>query len=289
MNLRLAPTLVAVALLSCGEAAHAAGPFRIYNDMFFKDMPVATSCRLANSHIIYENAIWPADKNYGLLPSQAQFTAVVRARKGIHGPIVLDIERLPLSGGRRTALAREMLLAKLADWTHAAAPGRLVGYFGYNTLTDVRPEYRAYARALAQHVDAFFPPMYTRDDDRAAWVQRAEAVVREDRSYASNKPIFFYLWPQYDAHTPKQFQWISRGYWRYELATSLRFADGIVLWGPTGSAWDISDGWWAATLSFLRHLPDQPLGSRTVEQASCAAPERLQSGLTETGTGRSAR
>jgi hypothetical protein len=288
MNPRPAAILAAVALLSCGETARAAGPFRIYNDMFFKDMPIATSCRLANSHIIYENAIWPADRDYGLLPSQAQFTAVVRAHKGRHGPIVLDIERLPLSGGRRTAAARETLLAKLADWTHAAAPGRVVGYFGYNTLTDVRPEYRAYAQALAQHVDAFFPPMYTRGDDRAAWARRAEAVVSEDRSYAENKPIFFYLWPQYDAHTPKQFHWISRGYWRYELATSLRFADGIVLWGPTGSAWDISDGWWAATLSFLRRLPDQPLRLRTAERASCAATEGLPSGLTEAVTDHSA-
>jgi len=39
------------------------------------------------------------------------------------------------------------VLATLADWTRADAPGKAVGYYGYNTLTGVPPEDRTYARA----------------------------------------------------------------------------------------------------------------------------------------------
>jgi hypothetical protein len=248
--------LFATAVVASGSppAAAAAGAFPVYDNMFFIGKPDTTPEGLIPSNIIYDSYIWPQDQNYGVLPSRNTFNAIVAAHSANPGPVVLDIEKLPLTGDPATIRQHLHVLSTLADWTHAAASGKIVGYYGYGTLTNVPPQNRRYARALARHVDAFFPPMYTYDTDRAAWTQRAEAEALEDRSYGKGKPVYFYMWAQYHDGTPMQFQWIDAGYWRFQLNTAFRNADGIVLWGPSRFDWDVSSGWWAATVAFIRHL-----------------------------------
>jgi hypothetical protein len=258
----------AVALLSSVSAAAAQErAFAVYDNMFFIGKPSTAPSGLVASNIIYGREIWPGGKNYGTLPNRAEFAAVVAAHKAGSGPIVLDIERMPLAGDRRTVAQRLSVLATLADWTREIAPGRIVGYFGYNTLTDVKPEFRDYAQALARHVNAFFPQLYTDDDDRAAFARQADAEIREARGFGKDKPIYFYLWPQYNAHTPKQFRWISRDYWRFQLETCYRKADGIVLWSPQRFRWDVSSGWWSEIVSFVHRLPH---GARKLKGPSIA-------------------
>ncbi len=243
---------IATLLSAAGPAAAGPQTFTIYDNMFYFGKPSAADCGLIAANIIYGTDIWPAYRNYGELPRHEAYATVVAEHSAGAGPIVIDIERLPFAGSRRTARHRLRVLATLADWTHALAPGRIVGYFGYNVLTDVKPRFRDLAHELARHVDAFFPAMYARNDDRAAWMRRAEQVVRQYRAYSPDKPIYFYLWPQYDAHTPKQFQWIDRDYWRFQLETSRRLAAGAVIWGTRYFPWNVSSGWWEATRGFMR-------------------------------------
>jgi hypothetical protein len=175
-------------------------------------------------------AISGRTQNYGVLPSRSSFDAIVAAHMANPGPIVLDIEKLPLKGSPGTIRQHLQVLETLADWTHADAPGKTVGYYGYNTLTGVPPANRSYAQELAHHVDAFFPSMYTFDDNQAAWATRAATEAAEDRALASGKPVFFYMWPQYHDGTPKQFQYIDAAYWQFQLNTAYLDADGVVLW-----------------------------------------------------------
>jgi len=160
----------------------------------------------------------------------------------------------PSQRGRTAEIREEEVRFTLADWTHADAPGKTVGYYGYNTLTGVPPANRSYAQELARHVNAFFPSMYTFDDNQAAWATRAASEAAEDRALASGKPVFFYLWPQYHDGTPKQFQYVDTAYWKFQLNTAHRDADGIVLWGSSHFPWDEASGWWAATLDFIRQV-----------------------------------
>jgi hypothetical protein len=263
MNAIRIAALACAALLS-GMSPDRAGarPFPVYDNMFFADKPATDAHGIVASNIIYGEHIWPQFRNYGVLPRREAYESVVAAHCGTTGPIVIDIERMPFAGDRRTAEQRLHVFATLADWTHAAAPGRVVGYFGYNVLTDVRPEYRDLARELVRHVDAFFPAMYANNDDRAAWARRADALIRQYRAYDPDKPIYFYLWPQYNAHTPKAYQWIAHDYWKFQLETAHRVADGIVLWGTKHAAWNTSSGWWTATVDFMRRLRgvDKPRG-----------------------------
>jgi hypothetical protein len=90
-----------------------------------------------------------------------------------------------------TIRQRLNVLSTLADWTRADAPGKPVGYYGYNTLTGVPPANRPYAQELARHIDAFFPSMYTFDDSQGAWATRAQSEAAEDRALAD---ILKLLW-----------------------------------------------------------------------------------------------
>ena len=228
--------------------------FPVYDNMFYIGKPDTTKYGLIPSNIIDDAHIWPHGQNYGALPSRSVFDALVAANNTNPGPIVLDIEKLPLKGSPSTIQQHLQVLATLADWTRADAPGKTVGYYGYNTLTGVPPTSRSYAQQLARHVDAFFPSMYTFDDDQAAWATRAATEAAEDRALAAGKPVFFYLWPQYHDGTPKQFQYIDAAYWKFQLDRSYKYADGIVLWGPSRFPWDETSGWWAATLEFVRQV-----------------------------------
>ena len=138
--------------------------FPVYDNMFYIGKPDTKQYGLIPSNIIDEGHIWPHGQNYGVLPSRTSFDAIVAAHMANPGPIVLDIEKLPLKGSSGTIRQHLEVLETLADWTRADAPGKTVGYYGYNTLTGVPPANRSYAQELARHVDAFFPSMYTFDD-----------------------------------------------------------------------------------------------------------------------------
>ena len=96
--------------------------------------------------------------------------------------------------------------------------------------------------------------MYTFNDDQSAWAKRAQASAAEARALGPGKAVYFYLWPQYHDGTPKQFQFIDGAYWKFQLETAYRYADGVVLWSPSRYDWDDSTGWWTATQEFMHTI-----------------------------------
>jgi hypothetical protein len=228
--------------------------FPIYDNLFYRGKPDTSREGLVAANILYENKIWPPGEAFGVLPSRNAFQAIVRLHVANPGPLVIDIEKLPLKGSPETARHNAETLAKLADWAHEAAPGKIIGFYGTNTLSRVAPSNLPEARELARHVDAFFPPMYTFDDDRVAWEKRAQESVAEARELGPDKPVYFYLWPQYHDGTPKAFQYVDAAYWKFQLETARRYSDGIVLWSPSKYDWNDATGWWSATQQFARTL-----------------------------------
>lgn len=231
--------------------------FKIYDNMFYQGKPDTAAQGMVGSNILYEGAIWPHDKNYGRLPKQSDFEALVRSHIANPGPLVLDIERLPLKGSEEVAHEHMEVLATLAVWAHHAAPGKIIGYYGTGTLSKFEPANARFARELAKHVDAFFPPAYTFDDDRETWEKRARSSIEEARRLGRGKPVYLYLWPQYHDHTRKAFEYVNSSYWRFQLETARGISDGIVLWSPSKFKWDNSSGWWSATEKFTREIHGQ--------------------------------
>ncbi len=252
--------LASLAIAPARSGASSAAPdkgarsFVIYDNMFYRGKPNTSQAGLVGSNILYENVIWARREDFGSPPSRSAFEAIVRQHIANPGPLVIDIEQLPLKGAPQTARRNMETLAELADWARAAAPGKLIGFYGTNTLSRVPPVALPLARELARHVDAFFPPMYTFDDDRAAWEKRAQASAAEARALGPGKPVYFYLWPQYHDGTPRQFQFIDAAYWKFQLETAHRYSDGAVLWSPSRYDWNDSTGWWSATQQFAHAL-----------------------------------
>ena len=65
--------------------------FKIYDNMFYQGKPNTAGQGMVVSNILYEALIWPHDKNYGKLPRQSDFEALVRSHIANPGPLVLDI------------------------------------------------------------------------------------------------------------------------------------------------------------------------------------------------------
>ncbi|MBN1607793.1 MAG: hypothetical protein JW940_14240 [Polyangiaceae bacterium] len=250
----------ATGVAAAGTAANAAFP--VFDNMFFEGKPDTAAAGLLPITILYENKIWPNEQNFGMPPGRDEFEATVRRHLVQSGPVVLDIERLPLKGPPGVAQSRLTVLGMLADWARVAAPGRIIGFYGSGTLSNVRPEHRELALELAHHVDAMFPPLYTRTVDPAQWEARARTLTREAREIGPGKPVFCYLQPQYKAQSPRPLEFIEASYWKYELEACRRYCNGIVIWGRSRQAFDNSTGWWTATVEFVANL-EEPRDSRS--------------------------
>ena len=255
--------LVTLFIILPGSFAGRAAPadqraFTIYDALFYRGKPATAGDGLVPANILYENKIWPNGEVSATLPSREAFEALVRSHIAAPGPLVIDVEKLPLKGSPQIARRNMQVLALLADWAHKSAPGEMIGFYGTNTLSRVPPSNLAIARELARHVDAFFPPAYTFDDNRAAWAQRARASVAEARALGPGKPVYLLLWPQYHDGTPKAFQYVQLAYWKFQLETAHGCADGLVLWSPSRFEWNDGSGWWAATVQFARNLRPTP-------------------------------
>ena len=106
------------------------------------------------------------------------------------------------------------------------------------------------AKRLVPREDAFFPSLYTFNDDRAAWARRVRNDVAIARSIAPQLPVYLYLWPQYHEGTPKALQYLNASYWSFQLRTAARYANGVVIW--SGTSKNSSTRWVSVTAAFMR-------------------------------------
>ncbi|HLK16051.1 MAG TPA: hypothetical protein VKT78_14690 [Fimbriimonadaceae bacterium] len=226
--------------------------FRVFDNMFYRGMPNSADAGMTRVDILYSAVIWPKGADKEALPDKGEFQRKVRAASKSSGPFVLDVETLPLKG--EAAERHFKILSTLADWTHEALRGKPIGFYGYNTLSNIPKVQVELAKRLADRIDVFFPSMYTFNDDREAWEAKMKKEADEDRALGPGKPVYFYLWPQYHDKTPKEFQYIPADEWRFELDTSRKYGDGIVIWSSSKFSWDDSNGWWEQTLDFVKQL-----------------------------------
>jgi hypothetical protein len=256
MRALLLSSVVLLLLICCAlqAAQELKKPFPVYDNMFYKGKPEMAQYGLIRSNILYENKIWPNPRDIGELPKRDVFQDLVREAAANPGPLVLDVEEVSLRTRSEEARRNAMTLGKLADWARETAPGKIIGFYGTNTLTDVPQGNFAAAQGLARHVDAFFPPLYTFDDDRSRWEKRAKASLAQCRDLDPKKPVYFYLWPQYRQGTAKALRYVDADYWKFQLETARRYGDAIILWSRSRDEWDPRSGWWDATQQFLISL-----------------------------------
>jgi hypothetical protein len=205
---------------------------------------------LVRSAVVYETKAQTEAIAAGRLPDRASFERSVAAKATVPGPVVLDYEDLYLTGSMTTATWHLQVLTALAGWAHDAAPRKAIGFYGL--LDHTAAIYVPLARQLAPLENAFFPSMYTFDDDRFKWQQRLQDDVSLANRIAPSKPVYPYLWPQYHQGTPRAGQFVDSAYWAFQLETARNLAAGLVIWSPHQP--NESAGWVDATKLFMRSL-----------------------------------
>lgn len=120
--------------------------FSIYDNMVYKGKPDTAQAGLIACNILYEYNIWPKRQSVNALPKREEFEALVRETITSPGPLVIEVETLPLRITPELGKHNMEMLAQLADWAHEAAPGKVIGFFGTNTLSNVPPEDQAIAK-----------------------------------------------------------------------------------------------------------------------------------------------
>jgi hypothetical protein len=196
---------------------------------------------------------------------------------------VIDIERWPTSPDVHkisvsAAADGIQKYATVLRWFREAAAGLQFGLYGVVPIIDywraIEPPSSARhlawradnqrAVSLTALVDALFPSLYTFYVDREGWVTYAAAQLTEAKRLSGRKPVYVFLWPQYhDSNPTLGGTYLPADYWKLELDTVRRYADGVVIWGGWGSddraaTWDDRAEWWTVTKAFLTTLKDDP-------------------------------
>jgi len=172
-------------------------------------------------------------------------------------------------------------LRKILAAARKARPGTKFGYYGLIPPTlhwpSVNLDDETFQRQwdtvnenaisdFLPYVDAVYPSLYTYSTDSAKWEEYATMVLQTARRF--DKPAYCFLWPRYyGLHRDGMGPYLDRSYWRLELDTCYKYANGIVLYDSSqGKAWDPNAPWWQETLLFLQYVKSQeatPTSART--------------------------
>ncbi len=149
-----------------------------------------------------------------------------------------------------------------------AEPNMNFGYFGTLPIKNYWPNDPTQERLniwrnkndrlkkLGGKVDVFFLPGYTRSKDRNRWVTNMKYLIEEARRIGDDQPVYVVLWPQYNAKNNESLdrQYIEGDFWKLQLETAKKYADGVVLYAPHGTQWNGPSPWFNETKRFMADL-----------------------------------
>ncbi len=242
--------------------------FQLYQALMYANMPDLSVHGFRPAHVV-DRGIWKDEVKRDRLDF-AKVSSRLAKLPGKDALIVLDIEHFTLSGDASAVETSVRSLQRLARSAQKTSPRRKVGFYGLLPLSEYwRPinglkdggkidwkRDNGRLAQLGQTVDANLPSLYTYYADRKGWVRQAEALVCEARRL-SNKPVLVFLWPQYHPGTELGGKELTGDYWRLQLETSRRIADGVIIWGGYDVVanrqmpWNDDAQWWLETIRFI--------------------------------------
>jgi hypothetical protein len=262
------PRAASYALAPQGAVAPA-HEFPIFDATLYKQKPDLTGYGVRPVSMVYEGTIWPSGRNDALLPDRDLVRYAAAQATKSSGIAVLDIERWPLTGDPAVVEDSIRKYQTVLQWFKEAAPSVKVGYYGtapvrnyWDAIEPIKSsKYIAWQKtndrvaSIARSADIVFPSVYTFYEDRDGWSKYAVEQIREARRISGGKPIYIFLWQQYHTSNKKlSGTYLSPEYWRVELKTARKYADGVVIWGGYTETWDESAPWWVETKKFLQRL-----------------------------------
>jgi len=285
-------------LASCVQEAFAAEPastetcFRVFDATNYGSKPDLAHYGLERAIIISStHYFWPRGASPGLLlPEKKTVTAAVRQwmdPKPAPPLVILDLEHWPNAGEASVVESSVDRYITLFDWVKEGTGNAALGYYG---IPPVRDYWRATSAATSIHfqewqrdndrferlaatVDVLLPSLYTFYDDQRGWERYAIENVKEARRLAKGKPVYPFIWPRYHGGNQQlKGQAIPADYWRLQLKTLERVADGVVIWSDP-EPWNGAAAWWEATREFMK-TSHRTCGYRVLPEAPKIKPIR---------------
>lgn len=238
--------------------------FAIFDALVYRNKPSLQEYGLKPIKVIYTGELWGSGED----KSKPNFERIVRsanAAKG-HTLVCLDIEHWPVSGDRVTVRESVDKYKAVANAFKKVNFLSEVGFYGVLPIRDYWRAIRSEGESgrsgwieenaalvpIVESIDVVFPSLYTFYPSIELWEKFAVANLKEAKKYG--KPVYAFLWPMYHDSTVLKGQYIPRDFWRVQLETCLKYADGIVLWGGVKEKWEPSADWWVETKDFLDKL-----------------------------------
>ena len=241
----IAAVLLAVALAAAGlpglTSRASAASFTVYTDERDANPVDLAQYGAVKATVAYDAFALTCDSsgcyaNGGALPTQSAFEADIRTYVGEFGgsassPIVLDYENIVLAALSGQAADNAFTLWKqLITWTHDAEPSAPVGMYGYDWET----ANNSLTQQLHQNglLDFFAPRAYSYSTQTAAaWTSTLDSAVSNDRSLASDQPIYPYVNPAYQDTGG----YLSGSAFSSEISQIQALTTGVVVWEATAS------------------------------------------------------
>ncbi len=273
--------VIALLLASAGMQGQNVGAktnFPVFDATGFTQKPDLRQFGLEHITVVYPNLMWEGNKvpDATSLPDSSRISAFAQLASQSTGVLVIDIEHWPVTGDPATVAESLKKYQTVIKWFKTPAPSLKIGLYGVLPIRNYwdaiqekdSPRYAAWQRendslaSIAQSTDLLFPSIYTFYEDRSGWQKYAIAQIRETRRYAGGKPVYVFLWPQYHVSNRRLANTFLPGdYWRMELETARKYADGIVIWCCSNAPWpkwDDKAPWWLETQAFMREIGPPP-------------------------------
>jgi hypothetical protein len=263
-----APTVPPTAPPTTPPAAQA--KFLVFDATLYKTKPNLAQFGLTPISVEYPGVLWPATSpDMQNVPDATVVQKLAAGANQSAGLAVVDIEQWSVVGDPATVAESVAKYQQTLQMFQQDAPSLQFGYYAIAPIRNywdvmAGPQSAGYlawqqendaVAPIAQQADALFPSLYTFYTDQAGWKKYAIANIAEARRIAPGKPVYVFLWPQYDASTGAQGgDYLPDAYWQMELETAKQYADGVVIWGGWTETWDNNASWWLVTQQFMTEI-----------------------------------
>jgi hypothetical protein len=241
--------------------------FVVFDGTLYQGKPSPAQLGMKPITVLYQASMWPGKSGDPQSVPNADVVRALALKASQSGGIaVVDIEQWQVTGDPATVAQSIDKYQQTLQIFQQAAPSLQVGYYSVAPIRDYwspidgtqSPNYLAWQQQnntvapVAQQANALFPSAYTFYTDQAGWQKYAIAQIAEARRIAPDKPVYLFLWPQYDdGKGAKGGDYLSDDYWKMELETARKYADGVVIWGGWSQTWDNNASWWLETQQFM--------------------------------------
>ncbi len=241
--------------------------FTIFDATLYKQKPDLAGFGFTPVSMIFEGPLWPNGRDRNALPDKDLVVKAAAQASKSTGIAVIDIESWPLTGDPAVVTQSIEKYKTVMLWFKEAAPTVKVGYYGVAPvrnywdalLAPEAPKYVAWQRTndrlaeVARLGDFVCPSIYTFYEDQVGWSKYAIRQIQEARRISGGKPVYPFLWMEYHPSNKTLGGTNLPGdYWKVELETVRKYADGVVLWGGFSKNWDDGAAWWKETQTFQK-------------------------------------